>query len=96
MPVTHWLHWPPVRRALFVTLVVIVVVTGLPVLMSMGDTAACDFCAPGVLLPLMCLAAMIAATVVLPELLRARLRLQERRLRLALVVNFLERPPQPV
>ena len=84
------------RRALFVTLVIIVLATGLPVLMSMGDMAACDFCGPGVLLPLMCLAALVAAAVVLPALLRDRLRLQERRLRLALVVNFLERPPQPV
>jgi SNF family Na+-dependent transporter len=85
-----------VRRTLFITLVVIVVVTGLPVLMNMGDMAACDFCAPGVLLPLLCLAAMVAAAVVLPALLRAPLRLQERRLRLPLVVSFFERPPQLV
>lgn len=84
------------RRALFITVVIIVVVTGLPVLMSMGDMAACDFCGPGVLLPLMCLAALAAAAVVLPALLRGPLRLQERRLRLALVVSFLERPPQLV
>ena len=84
------------RRALFITLVIIVVVTGLPVLMSMGDMATCDFCAPGVLLPLMCMAALVAAAVVLPALLRAPLRLQERRLRLALVVSSFERPPQLV
>jgi len=85
-----------VRRTLFITLVIIVVVTGLPVLMSMGDMAACDFCAPGVLLPLMCLAALVAAAVVLPVLLRAPLRLQERLLRLALVASLFERPPQLV
>ena len=84
------------RRTLFITLVIIVVVTGLPVLMSMGDMAACDFCAPGVLLPLMCLAALVAAAVVLPVLLRAPLRLQERLLRLALVASLFERPPQLV
>ena len=84
------------RRALFIALVIIVVVTGLPVLMSMGDMATCDFCAPGVLLPLWCMTAVVAAAVVLPALLRARLRLQERRLRLALVASFLERPPQLV
>ena len=84
------------RRALFIALVIIVVVTGLPVLMSMGDMAACDFCAPGVLLALMCLAALVAAAVVLPALLRAPLRLQERLLRLALVASVFERPPQPV
>ena len=92
----HWLHWPPVRRALFITLVVIVVVTGLPVLMSMGDMATCDFCAPGVLLPLMCLAALVAPAAVLPALLRAPLRLQERLLRLALIARSFERPPQLV
>ena len=85
-----------VRRALFITLVIIVVVTGLPVLMSMGDMAACDFCAPGVLLPLMCLAALVAAALVLPALLRAPLRLQERLMRLALVASIFERPPQLV
>ena len=84
------------RRALFITLVIIVVVTGLPVLMSMGDMAACDFCAPGVLLPLMCLAALVAAAAMLPALLRAPLRLQERLLRLALVASSFERPPQLV
>jgi hypothetical protein len=85
-----------VRRALFITLVIVVVVTGLPVLMSMGDMATCDFCAPGVLLPLLCMAALVAAAVVLPALLRARLRLQERLLRLALVASSFERPPQLV
>ena len=84
------------RRTLFIALVIIVVVTGLPVLMSMGDMAACDFCAPGVLLPLMCLAALVAAAAVLPALLRAPLRLQERLLRLALVASLFERPPQLV
>lgn len=84
------------RRALFIALVIIVVVTGLPVLMSMGDMATCDYCAPGVLLPLMCLAALVAAAVGLPALFRAQIRLQERLLRLALVTSIFERPPQLV
>lgn len=85
------------RRTLFIALVIIVVVTGLPVLMSMGDMAACDFCGPGVLLPLMCLAALAAgAAVLLPELLRTRLHARERALSLALFADFFERPPQPV
>lgn len=85
------------RRALFIALVIIVLVTGLPVLMSMGDTAACDTCGPGVLLPLMCLAALVAgAAVLLPELLRTRLHPRERSLWLALFADFFERPPQPV
>ena len=79
-----------------VALVVIAVVTGLPEFMSLGDIATCDFCVPGVLLSLMCLAALLAAAVVLPALLRAPLRIQERTLRLALFMSFLERPPQLV
>ena len=84
------------KRVLFVALVVIVVLTGLPVLMSMGDMAACDFCGPGVLLPLLCLAAMVGAAVLLPDLLRARLRPGHRALRLALFATLIERPPQLV
>ena len=84
------------RRALFVAVVVIVLVTGLPVLMSMGDMAACEYCGPGVLLPLMCLVALAASAVLLPDLLRARLRLRRRTLRLALFASPFERPPQPV
>ena len=85
------------RRTLFIALVIIVLVTGLPVLMSMGDMATCDFCGPGVLLPLMCLAALVAgAAVLLPELLRTRLHPGERAVHLALFAVHLERPPQPV
>lgn len=84
------------RRALFIAVVILVLVTGLPVLMSMGDMAACDYCGPGVLLPLMCLVALAAPAMRLPELLRARLRLGRRSLRLALFANPFERPPQPV
>ena len=80
-----------------IALVIIVLVTGLPVLVSMGDMAACDFCGPGVLLPLMCLAALAAAAaVLLPELLRTRLHPRQRAVCLALFADFFERPPQPV
>jgi len=96
MSVTRWLHWPLVRRALFILLVVVVLVTGLPVLMNMGHMAACDFCAPGVILPLLCLAALAIGAVLLPALLGTRLRLQSRLLRLALFATVFERPPQPV
>ena len=84
------------RRALFVAVVVIVLVTGLPILMTMGDMAVCDYCGPGVLLPLMCLVALAAPAVLLPELLRTRLRLRRHSLRLALFASLFERPPQPV
>lgn len=83
------------RRALFIVVVVLVVVAGLPVLMSMGDMAVCDFCGPGVLLPVMCLMALVAAAVLLPQLLRAPFRRRERSLRLPLFASLFERPPQP-
>ena len=85
------------RRTLFIALVIIVLVTGLPVLMSMGDMAACDFCGPGVLLRLMCLVALAAgAALLFPELLRTRLHSGKRALWLVLFADFFERPPQPV
>jgi hypothetical protein len=85
-----------VRRALLIAVVVLVLVTGLPVLMSMGDMAACDYCGPGVLLAGMCLVALAAAAVAVPELLRARFRLLGRSMRLALFATLFERPPQLV
>ena len=85
-----------VRRGLFIALVVIVLVTGLPVLMGMGHAAGCDFCGPGVLVPLLCLVALAGTAVALPELLRRELRLQQPRLRLAVFGTVFERPPQLV
>ena len=85
-----------VRRALFIALIIVVVMTGLPVLMSMGGMAACDDCGPGVLLPMTCLAALVGAATLLLTLLRSRLRCGDRSLGLALVTSVFERPPQPV
>jgi hypothetical protein len=84
-----------VKRALLIALVIVIVVMGLPVLMSMG-TMSCDSCGPGVLLPLMCLVALAGAALLLPALLRARLRLSERTLQLALFASLFERPPELV
>lgn len=83
------------KRALLIALVIVVLVMSLPVLMGMG-TMSCDYCGPGVLLPLMCLAAVAGAAVLLPALLRARLRPREHSLRLALFASLFERPPQLV
>ena len=82
------------RRALFIAVVILVLVTGLPVLMGMGDMAACDYCGPGVLLPLTCLIAVAASAVLLPELLRTRLRLYRRAFRLVLFAGVFQRPPK--
>ena len=86
-----------VKRALFIALVVVVLMTGLPVLMGMAGMAVCADCGPGVLLPMMCVAATLAGVAaVLPALLRSRFRSRERLLRLALVTSLFERPPQLV
>ena len=79
-----------------IAVVILILVTGLPVLMSMGDMAACDYCGPGVLLAGMCLLALAASAVLQPELLRTRFRLLGRSMRLALFAALFERPPQPV
>ena len=84
------------KRALFIALVVVVLMTGLPVLMGMAGMAVCADCGPGVLLPMMCVAALVGAAAVLPALLRSRFRSRERLLRLALVTSVFERPPQLV
>jgi hypothetical protein len=84
------------RRVLFVALVVIVLVTGLPVLMGMGGMATCADCGQGLLLPMTCVAVLAGAVVLLPALLRSRLRRRDRSLRLALFAAVFERPPQLV
>lgn len=84
------------KRALFIALVIVVLVTGLPVLMGMAGMASCADCGPGVLLPVTCLAALTGVAAVLPALLRSRLRSRDRVLRLALFTSVFERPPQLV
>ena len=84
------------KRALFIALVIVVVVTGLPVLVGMAGMAECADCGPGVLLPMTCLVALAGVAAVLPALLRSRFRLRDRRLRLALFTSAFERPPQLV
>ena len=83
------------KRVLLIALVIVVLVTGLPVLMSMGMSGCAD-CGPGVLLPMTCLAALAGAAAVFSALLWFRLRRRDRSLRLALFANLLERPPQVV
>ena len=84
-----------VKRTLFIALIIVVLVTGLPVLMSMG-TSGCADCGPGVLLPMTCLAALAGVAAVLPALLWSRFRRRDRSLRLALFASLFERPPQLV
>lgn len=85
-----------VKRALFVGLVIVVLMTGLPVLMGMAGMAGCGDCGPAVMLSMTCVAALAGVAAVLPALLRSRFRSRERLLRLALVTSGFERPPQLV
>lgn len=85
------------RRVLFIALVVVVVVTGLPVFMGMGGMAFCADCGPGVLVPMACWAILAAAGLAIPLLL-ARWATGGRSsgLRSRLLADLLERPPQLV
>lgn len=85
------------RRALVIALVVLVIITGLPVLMSadgMDGMAACERCDPGVVGGMTCLAILAGVLVVLAATLRTRLRLRPPGMRSRLLVQFVERPPQ--
>lgn len=83
------------RRAVVIALVVVVVVTGLPVFMGMDGMAFCADCGPGLLGPMICLAAL-AAGLALPRLLSRRAGAKYRVLRSRLLSHLLERPPQLV
>jgi hypothetical protein len=86
-----------VRRVLFIALVVVVVVTGLPVFMGMDGMAFCADCGPGVLVPMACLATLAAAGLAIPLLLARWARGGHYRgLRSRLLAHLLERPPQLV
>ena len=84
-----------VKNALVVLLVVVVVMTGLPVLMGMSGMAACQDCGPAVLVGAGCAAAVLAAGVAIAlGLVSQRLRVRRDALRLLLLGFLLERPPQ--
>jgi hypothetical protein len=84
------------RRAVVIALVIVVVVTGLPVFMGMDGMAFCADCGPGLLGPMICLAAL-AAGLALPLLLSRRAGATRYRvLRSRLLPHLLERPPQLV
>ena len=81
---------------LLVAVVVVVLLTGLPVLTGMGGMPACDHCGPGVITAAPCLAAILAAALVLPALLRSRVRSGVRSWPPDVFAFLLERPPQLV
>ena len=85
------------KKALLIALVVIVVVTGLPVLMGMGGMSSCTDCGPGLPGSAPCLPAILSGmALVLAVMLRWRVRHPSRSLPYWLLVNPFERPPQLV
>jgi hypothetical protein len=85
------------RRALVVALVVLVIVTGLPVLMGMSGMdgmASCERCDPGFIGGMTCLAVLAGAVIVLGAVLRTPLRPRRSGTRSRLLVHLIERPPQ--
>lgn len=84
-----------VKRALILLLVVVVVLTGLPVVFGMAGMGVCAECGPAVLVGSTCAAAILAAGVsLLVALLAERLRSRGLALRVLLLGFLLERPPR--
>jgi hypothetical protein len=85
-----------VKRGLLILIVLLVVVTGLPILMGPGAMAACPECGPTVLVS--AAACLLALTVTsawaLALLLVTSLRLRHDRLPAWVFARLLERPPR--
>lgn len=84
------------KRLLLVAVVMILVLTGLPLLMGMGGMVACSNCPPALPASGQCLGVLAAAAVVLALLLSGRLRSRSNWLRPWLYARLFERPPQLV
>ena len=83
------------KKALLVLFVVVVVLTGLPILMGMAGMASCPDCGPAVLAGATCAMAIVAAGVtLLLALFTQRLRSRAAVVRLQLHTFLLERPPR--
>lgn len=83
------------KKTLVVLLVVVVIVTGLPVLMTMSGMASCSDCGPAVLAGATCAVAILAAGVaLLLAVFTQRLRSRTAVARLLLHTFLLERPPR--
>ena len=83
------------KKALVLLLVVVVVLTGLPVVMGMAGMAWCSDCGPAVLVGPACVAAVLAAGVILlVALLAERIRRRNEAFRMLLRGFLLERPPR--
>ena len=76
-------------------LVVVVVLTGLPILMGMAGMASCPDCGPAVLAGATCaMAILVAGVALLLALFTRHLRSRTAVMRLQLHTFLLERPPR--
>jgi len=88
-----------VKKAFIILVVVIVVFTGLPLVMAMGGTTACQDCGPGLMTragDCLSVAAVAMTLGALLVLVGARLRLSRSRIPAWRFVSLLDRPPQLV
>jgi len=83
-----------VKKALVLAVVVVVVVTGLPVLMGMSGMATCHDCPPASAGGPMCILAVLTAGLAFVLGFGPRARDHEKMLRLRLHAFFIERPPR--
>ena len=85
------------KKALVIVLVVLVVVTGMPILMGgMGGMAACQDCGPAVLVGGCTLAVLAAGVSLALVMLVTRLRSRSESIPRLLHSFLLERPPRLV
>ena len=83
------------RKALVVLVVVVLVATGLPILMTMSGMAACPDCGPALVAGAGCMVAVLAAGVALLLAVAAgRHRNHDETVRASLHSFLLERPPR--
>jgi hypothetical protein len=84
------------RRVVVIALVVVVVMTGIPVLMGgMDGMASCAECGPGLFGPMVCLGALAAGFALLRLLALWASFVRPPAGRSRLLSDLLERPPQP-
>ncbi|MFP5318213.1 MAG: hypothetical protein ACLGI2_07950 [Acidimicrobiia bacterium] len=86
--------WAVVKKAFVAALVVLVVVTGLPLLMPGMGGAHCTECGPASAASTMCMAVVAAAALLASVLARRRARLDAPPRRGRVAAPPLERPPQ--
>ncbi len=82
------------KKTLFIVLVVVVLVTGIPVLVGMSGMATCPDCGPAISVGSMCAMATLAIGVGALALLTQPMRRRRSVLRLCLHSFLLERPPR--